>query len=397
MSQKITDKVTFVGKIDWTLKQFHGDQLSTNRGSTYNSFIIQDGKNVLIDTVWESYCEEFIEDVERTIGIKNLDCIVALHGEPDHSGAIKNILEKNPNIPIYCTANGVKSLSGYYHKEWNFHIVKTGDKLDLGNGSSLTFVEVPMLHWPDQMMAYYDSDQILFSSDPFGMHFASDLLFENYHNLPDLYYEALKYYANIVAPYSKKVLTKIEELKSLNFPIKMIAPAHGIIWKNPNYIIEKYELWANSYQENKITIVYDTMYESTRKMAEAIAAGIRATAPEIRIAIHNTSTGDVTDCVTDTFTSKAILVGSPTYNSGMLNSVAGFIDEITGSRLSNKKAAAFGSYGWAPGATKNIIKRLTEANFELFEPNSITLNWNPDEDGYQKCFDFGKNIAEKCK
>lgn len=398
MSLKITDNVNYVGQIDWTLRFFHGEQLSTKNGTTYNSYTVKGTKIALIDTVCQSFADEFICDLEQTININNIDYMVVLHAEPDHCYTLGHIMKLKPDLPIYCTANAVKSIKGYFHNEnWNFNVVKTGDKLDLGNGSELTFIEIPMLHWPDQMMAYYEKDGILFSSDPFGEHYCSEFMFSNKVDLSELEYEAIKYYANIVAPYSNIVKKKIAEILALNLKIKMIAPAHGIIWTDPEYIINKYLQWCNSYKENLITIIFDTMYKSTHKIAKAIKEGIVAQDKEVKIKIFNSATTDVSDIVTEVFRSKAILVGSPTYNSGILYSVAGLLDEIRGSRLTGKKAAAFGSFGWANMNIKIISDTLKIDGFELFEPSGIAINWNPNKDNLKDCHQFGKDFAEWCK
>ena len=394
---KITNKVTYVGKIDWQLRKFHGEQLSTNRGSSYNAYLIQDKKNILIDTTWTPFVTEFISELQKTIDIKKIDAIIALHAELDHSAALPQLMEIIPDVPIYCTANGVKSLKGYFHKDWNFQVVKTGDKINIGE-SNITFVEATMLHWPDQMMCYLDSDEILFSSDAFGQHFATEFMYDDKADMNEVLSEAIKYYANIVAPYSHKVIQKLEEFSQLALPVKIIAPAHGIMWKNnPGLILEKYAKWANAYKENQISIVYDTMYGSTRRMAEAIVEGIKSVDSEVTIKLFHTSTGDINDIITEVFRSKGVLFGSPTYNSGILGSMSAILEELKGLRLKDKKAAAFGSYGWAAASVKILNKLLEESGFELAEQTGITANWNPNEDELAKCVDFGKKFAEICK
>ncbi len=396
---KLSEKINYVGKIDWQLRKFHGEQLSTNRGSSYNAFLIKSEKNVLIDTVWTPFVAEFIDKLEQNIELNKIDYIIALHAEPDHSAALPDLLELIPDTPVYCTANAIKSLKGYYHKDWNFVPVKTGDVLSIGENDNLTFIEVPMLHWPDQLMAYFASEKTLFSSDIFGQHFSSELLFDENVDMDELLKEALKYYANIVVPYSKKAVSKLKELKELNIPIEIIAPAHGIVWKNnPNLILEKYEKWANNYQENQITIIYDTMYGSTRKMAEAITEGIRNIDNTSTIKLFNTANTDSSDIIMEIFRSKALLVGSPTYNSGILNSVAAIMEELKGIKLQNKKAATFSSFGWAPAATKVLSKLLEEANFSLMEPSAtINVNWNPTKEDVKKCIEFGEQFADFIK
>ena len=274
MGKKMTDKVTWVGKIDWELKKFHGDEYSTHRGSSYNAYLIRDKKTVLIDTVWQPYADEFVSDLRQEIDLSRIDAIVINHGEIDHSGALPTLMREIPDTPIYCTANGIKSLKGQYHQQWNFIPVKTGDTLELGE-TTLTFIEASMLHWPDTMFTYMDSEKILFSTDGFGQHLATESLYNDTVDAGELYAEATKYYANILNPFSPIVARKIKEILAMDLPIDMICPSHGVIWReHPEQIVEKYLEWAGNYQENQISIVYDTMWNSTRRMAEAIAEGI---------------------------------------------------------------------------------------------------------------------------
>lgn len=395
MSLKITDTVTFVGKIDWELRRFHGEQLTTNHGSSYNSYLIQDERIVLIDTVWTPFSGEYINNLKEIIDIKKIDYIIANHAEPDHSGALPQLMEMIPDTPIYCTANGMKSLKGYYHKDWNFVPVKTGDRLNIGS-KEIIFIEAAMLHWPDTMMNYLTGDNILFSNDVFGQHFASEFMFNDLIDEHELNYEALKYYANIITPYAKKVTAKMDEFKAMNLPLNMICPAHGIIWrKNPEQIIEKYSEWAKDYAENQITIIYDTMYNSTRKMAESIAQGIASVDNNVTVKLFNAARADNSDIMAEVFKSKGILVGSPNLNSGILNSIAAILEEIKGLKFMNKKAAAFGSYGWSPAQIKLINESLTEAGFEVIG-DGLKLQWNPDDKGIEQCLEFGKGFVEAC-
>ena len=259
MGKKITDKVSWVGKIDWELKKFHGDEYSTHKGSSYNSYLVRDQKTVLIDTVWQPFDKEFVTRLGQEIDLKKIDCIVMNHNEIDHSGALPELMREIPDTPIYCTANGKKIIQGHYHHpEWNFVTVKTGDTLDLG-GSKLIFVEAPMLHWPDTMFSYLTGENILFSNDAFGQHYATESLYDDTVDQEELIGEALKYYANILTPFSTSVTKKIHEILGLNLPLSMICPSHGVIWRdNPIRIVEQYLKWADNYQENQITLVYQS-------------------------------------------------------------------------------------------------------------------------------------------
>ncbi|KUO71919.1 MAG: MBL fold metallo-hydrolase [Desulfosporosinus sp. BRH_c37] len=395
MSFEINKSVKWVGKIDWELKKFHGDEYSTHRGSSYNSFLVRDEKIALIDTVWTPFAKEFVTNLKKEIDLNTIDYIIANHGEPDHSGALPELMKEIPNTPIYCTANGIKSLKGQYHQDWNFVPVKTGDKLSLGS-KEFIFVEARMLHWPDTMFTYLTGDNILFSNDGFGQHLASEHMFNDLVDQAELYQEAIKYYANILTPFSKMVENKINEILSFNLPVNMICPSHGIIWRdNPLQIVHKYMEWAKDYQENQITIIYDTMWNSTRKMAEKIAAGIRLSDMDVTVKLFNSNSThtDKNDIITEVFKSKAILVGSPTINKGILYSVAGILEMAKGLGFKNKKGAAFGSYGWSGENTKLISTELQHGGFELLN-EGLRVTWNPDDESNLKCQEFGQNIGE---
>ena len=261
MKRLVKNNVNWVGYIDWELETFHGDDYSIINGSSQNAYLIEEEKNVLIDTVWAPNRFEFIDNLKKEIDLKDLDFIVINHGEVDHSGALVDIMKEIPDTPIYCTKNAVKSIEGQYGKKgWDFRTVKTGDSVDIGNGKKLIFVEMLMLHWPDSMATYLTEDNILFSNDAFGQHYAVEELFNDKADKCLLDREAMKYYANILNPFSNFVTKKIKEIVDLNLPIDIIATSHGVIWRdNPMQIIEKYAEWADAYQEDQITIVYDTM------------------------------------------------------------------------------------------------------------------------------------------
>lgn len=389
----MTDKVTWVGKIDWQLRRFHGDEYSTHRGTSYNSYLIRDEKNVLIDTVWKPFDEEFVENLKKEINLNEIDYIIANHAEVDHSGALPLLMKEIPDVPIYCTAAGARILKAHYHEDWNFVEVKTGDTLDIGE-NKLTFIEAKMLHWPDSMFTYMDGENILFSNDAFGQHYASDLMYNDLVDQAELYQEAMKYYANILAPFSPLVTRKIEEVLGFNLPVDMIATSHGIIWRdNPAQIIGKYLEWAKDYKENQITIVYDSMWNATRRMAEAIAEGIKSENKDVAVKLFNAANSDKNDVITEMFKSDAVLVGASTVNNSILSSISGILDMVKGLGFKNKKAAAFGSYGWSGESIKIITERLKDAKFEVIN-DGIKELWNPDEEGLERCREFGIDFAK---
>ena len=392
MKFEITPNVHWVGKIDWELRKFHGEEYSTHRGTSYNSYLVRDEKIALIDTVWRPFAREFVDNLAREIDLNKIDYVIANHAEMDHSGALPELMSRIPDKPVYCTANGVKSIRGHYHKDWNFQVIKTGDKLSLGK-KDLVFVEAMMLHWPDSMMEYLTGDAILFSNDAFGQHIASEHMFNDLVVQSELFEEATKYYANILTPFSPLVTKKINEVIALNLPVKAICPSHGVIWRNnPLQIAERYLQWAADYQENQITIIYDTMWDGTRMLAENIAKGIKQKDDKVTVKLFNISRSDINDVVTEIFKSKTVLLGSPTINKGILNAMASLIDMITGLKFKNKKAAAFGCYGWSGESVKVLTDRLAGAGFEVMGDGLKTM-WQPGDEDLARAFALGETIA----
>jgi anaerobic nitric oxide reductase flavorubredoxin len=393
MKKHIKNNVYWVGKSDWELRTFHGHEFTTHEGSTYNAFLIREEKNVLIDTVWLPFAKEFVDNLAGEIPIEEIDYIVINHGEVDHSGALPELMKHIPDTPIYCTANAVKSLKGQYHQDWNFQVVKTGDKLNLGNGKELVFVEMTMLHWPDSMASYLTGDNILFSNDAFGQHYANEFLFNDLADQCTLFNEAKKYYANILNSYSPFLKKKLAEITALNLDIDIIATSHGVIWRdNPMQIVEKYAQWCDDYQENQITIVYDTMWNGTKRLAEKIAEGIELENREIVVKLFNLPKSDPNDIITEIFSSKAVIMGSPTVNNSILPTVAGFIHMMQERKFKKKKAASFGCYGWSGEAVKVMNEMLAKAGFELIGEGLRNM-WNPTPEVENEAIEYGREIA----
>lgn len=384
MKKQVKNNIYWVGKIDWELREFHGADYSIHNGSSQNAYLVQEEKTFLVDTVWEPHKNEFLDNLKKEIDLKDLDFIVINHGEVDHSGALPALLEEVPDLPIYCTQAAVKSLTGmYHHPEWNFNVVKTGDSIDIGNGKSLVFVEMKMLHWPDSMATYMTGDNVLFSNDAFGQHYAVEELFNDKADQCRMEAEALKYYANILTPYSSFAKRKLEEIGGMNLTFDIIAPSHGAIWRdNPVQIIEKYIAWADAYKEDQITVIYDTMWDGTKKIAHKLADRIREKSPDTVVKVFNISLYDKNDIITEVFKSKAIAVGSPTVGNALLSSVSGWLAFLHEMKFKEKKAGVFGCYGWSGEGNKKLRDALTDSGFEVVEEEVKSLfNPTPEIDG----------------
>lgn len=390
--KELKEGVYWVGATDWRVRYFHGYELSTHRGSTYNAYLIKDEKTVLIDTVWRPLKERFLENLREVVDINKIDCIVVNHSEPDHSGALPAIMEYIPDTPIFLSKKGEETLKRHYHKDWNLNVVATGDKINIGK-NDLMFIEASMLHWPDSMFTYLTGKNILFSNDAFGQHFASSKVFNDQVDEVEVYQEALKYYANILTPFSRFVKKKIDELKGLELPIDIIAPSHGVIWrKDPLRIVEKYYEWASEKSEKSAVIIYNSMWGATHKMAEFIGKGIGEAG--IPYKIFEISTADKNDVLTEVFKAKGILLGSSTVNNGILSSLAPLLEDLAGLKFKNKVGAAFGSYGWSGESTKLLEEHLGKAKVEIVQ-EPIRFKYMPNEKELEDCIRFGREFGKK--
>jgi len=391
---KVLENIFWVGVVDWNIRHFHGFTYSTHRGTTYNAYLIVDKKIALVDTVHHQFTGEMIERIKEVIDPSKIDYVIANHVESDHSGSIKEILKFAPNATVVGTSNCKAGLEKHYFGNWNFQTVKTGDTLNLGE-RTLSFLEAPMLHWPDNMFTYIEKDALLLSNDGFGQHLASSKRFDDEVDPNILMEEAAKYYANILWLYSTLVTRKIEEVQKLGLKIDMIAPSHGMIWrKDPMKIVTAYLRWAKGEAKKKVLIVYDTIWESTEKMAKAMLEGISSEG--IEATLFRLPVSDNGDIIAALLETKGLLVGSATINNGILPTVAPFLREIEGLRPRNKLAAAFGSYGWGGGATATIENSLKSAGMELAAP-AMTVKWVPDKTELQKCYEYGQEFAKKIK
>lgn len=394
MITKLTESVYWVGVVDWALRHFHGFELSTHRGSSYNSYLIRDEKTVLVDTVWTPFQNDFIRNISEIIDPAKIDIVVANHAESDHSGSLPAIMRLCPKATLIVSKRGRESIEGHYHQPWNFQAVQTGDKVSIGK-RELVFIEAPMLHWPDSMFTYVTGDNILMSNDAFGQHYATEFRFNDEVNQEELYEEAIKYYANILTPYSNQVSRKITDVLALNLPVNIIAPSHGIIWrKDPLQIVNKYQQYAAQVPEKSAVILYDTMWEGTRHMAEAISDGL--TAEGVPNKIYFMATTDRNDVVTEIFKSKAVIIGSPTFNQGLLPSITPILEDLKGLKFQNKIGAAFGCYGWSGESVKLIEEHLALCKIPVIT-EGVRAKWQPKPEELAKCREMGGVIAKAVK
>lgn len=389
---EVAKGIYWVGAIDWNRRTFHGHHYTTPRGTTYNAYLIVDEKIALVDTVANEFYEEMLSRIRQIVPLNCIDYLIVQHVEVDHAGCVPKIMEECKNAKIYCTANGKEYIKKHFFREYDFNVVKTGDKLKLGK-KTLTFIEAPLLHWPDSMFSYIEEEQLLMPNDAFGQHLATSERFADEVNEEIVIEEARKYYANILNPYSLLVLKKIDEIVKLGVKIKTIAPSHGVIWRNPEKIINAYIKWAKNESQNKVLIVYDTMWNSTEKMAKAILEGL--VSEGISAKIYWLPVSDRNDILSEFIECKGILVGSSTINSGMLPSIPPLLEEIRTLRFKNKIGGAFGSHGWGGGAIKEIEEGMKRAGIEFID--KIAIKQVPNEEELKKCFEFGVRFGKRVK
>ncbi|MDD5254719.1 MAG: flavodoxin domain-containing protein [Candidatus Omnitrophica bacterium] len=391
---EIRKNIFWVGAVDWNVRNFHGHTYTTKRGTTYNAYLVVDEKVALIDTVYAPFADEMIEKISEIIPPEKIDYIIANHVETDHSGALPRLLERCPRAKVVGTQKCKEGLYKNYYGNWDFQVVKSGDSIDLGR-RSLTFLEAPMIHWPDSMFTYCPQEQLLMPNDAFGQHYATSERFDDETDQCALMEEAKSYYANILWPLGSVILKKIEEVKKMNIPITMIAPSHGIIWrKDPARIVNAYASWAANKTEASAVVVYETMWKATEKMARAITQGL--TDSGVRVKLYDIAESDRTDVITQMLEAKGFVFGSSTHDNDMLPALGGFLELFKGLRPKGRVAFAFGSYGWAGGAVKEIEGVLQEAGVETAMPG-IGIQYAPTAEDLKRCYEQGKAFAEEIK
>jgi len=384
---KIRKDIYWVGGIDWDVRNFHG--YLTQRGTTYNAYLILDEKVILVDTVKHYLFDEMLARIKSVIDPAKIDYILSNHVEMDHSGSIPKMLELAPDARVITSTMGEKGLSRHYKQDWDFFVVKSGDTLNIGK-KTLTFVHTPMIHWPDNMVTYVAEEKLLFSNDAFGQHIASSERYDDEIGWDILKEEAAKYYGNIVLPYGDQVKKAMEALSQLE--IDLICPSHGIIWRSliPK-ILEEYGKWSNHKTESKALIVYDSMWGSTEKIALMLREGIDEAG--LHVTLRNLKTYHISDIITDMIKSRLILLGSPTLNNGMLPSMGAFLTYVKGLRPKKRVGLAFGSFGWGGQAVGEIENVMQELGWEI-PVKSINIKYIPDDDELISVKEAGKSLGE---
>ena len=390
MQQKLTEiakNIYDVGVQDWAVRDFHGYQ--TEKGATYNSYLIMDEKITLIDTVKAPFAEDLLHNISQVTPLENITYIVINHVEPDHSGAMPALAKACPNAKFIISMAGKNEAIQHYGDIFDFEVVKDGQTLNIGE-HTLTFAMMTMLHWPDNMATYCAEEKLLFSNDAFGQHYATSKRFDDLVDQGALYYEAKKYFANILWPYARLIDKAIAKIAG--FDIRIIAPSHGVIWRtNASEIIDLYSKWGRGVCDGSLVIAYDSMWGGTEKIARAIARGAQRAGVEVKVfKMSNTPNSTVS---TEVFTCSGLLVGSPTLNSGMLPTIGSLLVYLKGLNPVGKKVATFGTFGWAGGAQKDMEEILLKFNKEVMPP--FQCKWTPQAANIEAAEQYGYDFAQE--
>jgi flavorubredoxin len=389
--KKLSENVYWLGINDRKTHLFE-NLWPIDKGVSYNSYIICDEKVALIDTVETGAISKFMEKLDGVLNGRTIDYLVINHLEPDHSAGIPAVIERFPNIKLIGNNNTAKFLSGYFNINHNFQLVKDLEEIDLGQ-TKLKFYMTPMIHWPETMMTYTTSEEILFSGDAFGTFGALDGgLFDDELNFDDYENEMRRYYSNIVGKYGKHVQKAIQKLSGTS--VKMIASTHGPVWrKDISKVISLYDKWSKYETEDGVVIVYGSMYGNTEKMADSIAFALKDEGIH-NIKVYNASKTHLSYILSDIFKYKGLIIGTPTYNAGVYPPIEALISTIEHSEIKNHLLGIFGSCTWVGGGVKKLIEWSEKIGWEMvadpFENISVSENKS-----IVQCNTIAKNMAAK--
>ncbi len=395
---EIRPGIYWVGVNDRTTDLFEGLWPIEEEGVSYNSYLIDDEKKAIIDLSKAIKTDDFFDQVAHVIDLADLDYVVINHMEPDHSGVLRMLLRLAPRVTLLGTEKTRSMLEAFYGITENVRVVADGETLSLGK-HTLKFVHTPFVHWPETMMTYEVSQQILFSCDAFGSYGAlRGGIFDDEYPDPVFYErEALRYYVNIVAIFSKLVLQAIDKLDGV--PLSIIAPSHGLVWREkPGHIVELYRRWAEYATgarptEVGITFLYGTMYGNTEKMMNAVAQGIAEEG--VPLTIFDVARTHPSYILPALWTQRGVMVGAPTYEGSLFPPMTHVLEVATTKRVRNKLVARFGSYGWSGGAQRRFEAMLEPLRWTLTD--SFEFVGAPTDEDLRYGEEFGARFARLIK
>lgn len=392
--KKVSDNVSWIGVYDADIRYFD-IVMETKFGTSYNSYLINTDKKVIIDSTKQKFWDDYKSNIESATKFEDIEFIVVNHTEYDHSGNMKNLLKLAKNAKVVGSNSAIRFLKEQLNEEFNSIIVKDNQHIDLGN-DRLHFISAPNLHWPDTIFSYLESEKILFTCDAFGSHYCSDKLFEEE---VENYEESFKYYFDLILkPYSKFMLKAIEKIRNIG-EIKMVCPSHGpILRKNLQKYVNLSENMAYKYlnatNEPMVMVGYVSAYDNTKLIAEKIAEGLKAEKIKYNLVdLQFMEAEAISDIIEK---STGIIIGSPTINQNTLLPIYKVMAAINPIRDRTKLAGVFGSYGWSGEALQIIENGLKQLKLNLVE-NNMSVNFTPSITEQQKAIEYGKVFAEKLR
>ncbi|MBI5521969.1 MAG: flavodoxin domain-containing protein [Desulfarculus sp.] len=389
---EIKKGIYWVGAVDWDIRDFHG--YSTEKGTTYNAYLVIDDKVTLFDTVKSGFQGELLHRIHQIIDPQKIDYLVVNHLEMDHSGSLPQVIEHVRPEKVFTSPMGQKIMQSHFHQQdWPVQVVKTGDSISLGS-RSVHFLETRMVHWPDSMFSYIPQEKLLISNDGFGLHWATSQRFADQLDQAELMSHAAKYYANILLLYSPLIQKLLATVAEMKLEVDTIAPDHGPIWREPGKIINAYDCWSRQQAWAKVVVAYDTMWHSTEKMAHAVADALIDEG--LCVKLMNLAFNHRSDILTEVLDAKALVFGSSTLNNGMLPRMADLLTYLRGLKPTGKIAAAFGSYGWSGEAVKHINEYLADMKLQVID-DGLRHQFVPDHPALHKCRELGFKVAQAVK
>ncbi|ALV63544.1 MAG: hypothetical protein PWQ95_2191 [Thermococcaceae archaeon] len=387
-SVKLLDGVYWVGVKDWSRRIFDS-LIPLPEGTSYNAYlVVGNEKSALIDTVNPGFERELEEKVSEILPFEEIDYVVMNHAEPDHAGAIPYIMERNGKALLITTEKGKELAKAYYNvPDERIMVVKDGDEVDLG-GKTLRFIEAPWLHWPETMFTYLVEDKVLFPCDFFGAHTAHGLYDDE---VPSIIEYAQRYFGEIMMPFAGMAKRAMEKLKGLE--IKMIAPSHGPIYRNPERILKAYESWVKGETREKVLVAYVSMWGSNREMAKELADLLVAKGIDVKV--HDLVSADIGELAKDLVDSRAIVLAAPTVlgSAHPLAVYAAYL--VKALRPPAKYAVLIGSHGWHGRSIDAILEILKGASLELL--GTIDVHARPKEEDYKALHSLADLLAKKVR
>lgn len=391
---ELAKDVFWIGAVDYNKRNFHGYSRSP-RGTTYNSYLVRDEKNVVFDTVDNDYAGTMFCRLAKLMPLEKVDYIVVNHTEKDHAGALCQLVERCRPEKIITSAMGKRFMEAQFDTTgWPIEVVKTGDSISIGK-RSIHFVETRMLHWPDSMVSYIPEEKLLISNDAFGQNIATSYRYADEHDQGDFVRAIKEYYYNIVLPYSPQVLKTLPIVESLD--IDMIAPDHGLIHrgeKSVKFIVDMYRQMAEQKPQQRAMVIYDTMWHSTEKMAYAVCSGLEEVGVPTRL--MSVKSNHHSEIMTELANCGAVIAGSPTHNNTIMPLMASTLTYMKGLRPQNRVGGAFGSFGWSGESAKVLHEMLASMGMDM-PADFVKCNWTPRHEALRACVELGKTVGEALK